>query len=124
MIIQNITYVTSNYPHLKGLKLADSSTNLDKRIDILIGSDYYYYYYSIVSGEIVKGKIEEPVAINSLLGWILCGSFENNPSSVNVNFNSEHNMRVHTETMSENFINENIHNIKENVFEVSMKLKN
>ena len=98
---------------MKDLKLADSSTNLDKRIGIFIGSDYYY---SVVSGEILKGKIEEPVAINSLLGWILCGPFENNPSSVNVNFNSVHNMRVHTETMSENFIDENIHNIKKNVF--------
>ena len=50
LINQNVPYVTSNYPHLKGLKLA---TNLDKRIDILIGSDYYY---SIVSGEILKRK--------------------------------------------------------------------
>ena len=102
LINQNMPCVTSNYPHLKGLTLADSSTNLDKRIDILIGSDYYY---SIVSGEILKGKIEEPVAINSLLGWILCRPFENNPGSVNVNFNSVHNMRVHTETMSEFFFN-------------------
>ena len=95
---QNIPYVTSHYPHLKGLKLADSSTYLDKRIDIFIGSDYYY---SLVSAEILKGKIEKPVAINSLIGWILYGPFQNNPSSVNVNFNSVDNMRVHTETISE-----------------------
>ena len=120
LINQNIPYATSNYPNLKGLQFVDSSTNLDKRIDILIGSDYYY---SIGSGEILKGKIEGPVAINSLFGWILCGPFENNPSSVNVNFNSVHNMRVHTETMSENFINENIHNIKKNVFEDFNEIK-
>ena len=32
-------------------------------------------------------------------------------------------MRVHTETMSENFINENIHNIKKNVFEDFNEIK-
>ena len=32
-------------------------------------------------------------------------------------------MRVHTETMSENFINENIRNIKKNVFEDFNKIK-
>ena len=51
LINQNMPYVTMNYPHLKGLKFADSSTYLDKRIGIFIGSDYYY---SIVSSEILK----------------------------------------------------------------------
>ena len=78
------------------LKLADTSKNLNKRIEILTGSDYYY---SFVLREVLKGKVNEPVAINSLFGWILSGHFDN-PTFVNLN--SVHVLRIHIKTMSEN----------------------
>ena len=81
---------------MTGLKLADTSKDLNKRIEILTGSDYYY---SFVLREVLKGKINEPVAINSLLGWILSGGFDN-PTFVNLN--SVHVLRIHIKTMSEN----------------------
>ena len=93
---QNIQHVSTRYPHLTGLKLAGTSKNLNKRIEILTGSDYYY---SFVLREVLKGKINEPVAINSLLGWILSGGFDN-PTFVNLN--SVHVLRIHIKTMSEN----------------------
>ena len=95
---QNIQHVSTHYPNLIGLKLADTSKNLNKRIEILIGSDYYY---SFVFGEVLKGKINEPVAINSLLGWILSGRF-NNPTSVNLN--SVHKLRIHTKQYQKIFL--------------------
>ena len=68
----------------------------------------------------LKGKRGEPVATNSLLGWLLCETHEKNTS---VNVNSVHNMRVHTETIPEKFVQEDIHNIKKNVFEDFNEIK-
>ena len=70
---QNIQHVSTHYPHLIGLKLADTSKYLNKRIEILIGIDYYC---SFVFGEVLKGKVNEPVVISSLFGWILSGHFD------------------------------------------------
>ena len=81
---------------MTGLNLADTSKDLNKRIEILTGSDYCY---SFVLREVLKGKVNEPVAINSLLGWILSGRFDN-PTFVNLN--SVHVLRIHIKTMSEN----------------------
>lgn len=64
-----------NYPHLKGLKLADTSlTETDNdTIDILIGSDHYF---DIMDAEIVRGE-KGPVAVGSKLGWVLSGPANN-----------------------------------------------
>ena len=42
LLNQNIQHASPHYPHLTGLKLADTLKNLNKRIEILIGSDCYY----------------------------------------------------------------------------------
>ena len=81
LLNQNIQHVSTRYPHFTGLKLADTSKNLNKGIEILIGSDYYYNF---VFGEVLKRKVNEPVAINSLIGWILSGRFDY-PTSANLN---------------------------------------
>ena len=64
--------VSSNYNHLKNLKLADSSDKEIKDIEILIGLDYYY---QIVTVEIIRGKNNEPTALGSMFGWVLSGNF-------------------------------------------------
>ena len=64
LLNQNIQHVSARYPHLAGLKLAGTSKDLNKRIEILIGTDYYY---SFVFGDVSKGKVNEPVTINSFL---------------------------------------------------------
>ena len=64
--------VSSNYNHLKDLKLADSSDKEIKNIEILTGSDYSY---QIVTGEIIRGKSNEPIALGSIFGWVLNGNF-------------------------------------------------
>ena len=66
------------YPHLRGLQLADNFDNDDTEIiDILIGADQYFKV-------ILDGKIEGesgPVAMNSKLGWLLAGPAELYPNS-------------------------------------------
>ena len=56
---------------MKGLKLADSSDKEIKNIEILTGLDYYY---QIVTGEIIRGKSNEPIALGSIFGWVLNGN--------------------------------------------------
>ena len=110
LLNQNIQHVSTRYPHLTGLKLAGTSKNLNKRIEILTGSDYYY---SFVLGEVSKGKINELVAINSLSGWILSRSFDNPPF---VNLNSVNVLRIHTKTISENIFNIKLDSCSKYVF--------
>ena len=62
----------SEFPHLRSLSLADSPSTQERRIDMLIGMNYYY---QIVTGEVVKGN-SGPVAVNSKLGWLLSGPYD------------------------------------------------
>ena len=72
--LQDINIDLSKYQYLHGIKLADTYQNGKEQVDILIGADYYY---KIIQGEIKKGRCsDEPTAVSSKLGWILCGSFE------------------------------------------------
>ena len=88
----------------------------------MIGTDYYYY--SFVFGEVSKGKVNEPVTINSLFGLILSGRFDN---STSVDLNSAHVLRIHTETMSENIFTDELDSCIKHVFpshQESKKLDN
>ena len=75
---------------MKNLKLADSSTTDTKSINILIGLDYYYLF---VTGDIIRGEPNEPIALNSIFGWILCGNFVETTQG---NSNVTHLFRVNT----------------------------
>ena len=121
LLNKNIQHASSHYPHLAGLKLGDTSRNLNKQIEILIGSDYYY---SFIFGEVLKDDVNGPVAINSLFGRILFGRFDSPTSD---NLNSVHILRIHTETMSENIFNDKLDSCAENLFpcyQESDKLEN
>ena len=66
----------SKYPHLKGIKFADSYPKGPTEIDILVGTDFYY---SIVDGECQKVlEPDMPVAVSISLGCIFCGPIQNN----------------------------------------------
>ena len=69
---QNVKAVSTNYNRVKNLKPADSSNTDTKHINILISLDYYYLF---VTGDIIRGEPNDPVALNSIFGWILCGTF-------------------------------------------------
>ena len=77
------TVIQENYPHLQGLQFADFSNFETKRIELLIGLDHYYNF---VSGNVRLGILNEPIAIESKLGWILSGRYEKiNNTSINLN---------------------------------------
>ena len=53
ILCQNVHSVASQYEHLQNLTFADSSSDGNKRIDILVGVDYYY---SCIGGEIKRSS--------------------------------------------------------------------
>ena len=68
-----------NFPHLYGPSLADCfEDHSSKSIDLLIGLDSYF---SFIQGDVIRGKLREPVALRSKLGWIVSGCVNNNPSN-------------------------------------------
>ena len=72
--LQRMDIDLSKYQHLQGITLADNYQWTNEQVDILIGTDNYY---RIIEGEVKKGEHSgEPTAVNSKLGWILCGSIE------------------------------------------------
>ena len=64
---QNCKIVSKRYSHLQGLNLADKSTDGSKTIEILVGLDYYFEF---ITGEVIKGKFGEPVALKSVSIYI------------------------------------------------------
>ena len=67
------------YSHLKDVKFPEEFPREQKPIDVLIGLDFYY---SFVTRDVVKAEPSEPVAVRTVLGWVLCG-----PTSIDVLMN-------------------------------------
>ena len=89
---QNCKFVSKRYSHLQGLNNADKSTDGSKTIEILVGLDYYSEF---ITGEVIKGKFGEPVALKSIFGYILSGQYKNHST---VHFSETHFLKIHTET--------------------------
>ncbi|XP_064641263.1 uncharacterized protein LOC135496075 [Lineus longissimus] len=73
------THVTSsvlNLPHLKDLKLAQSTDDAVISLDVLIGADYYW---SVIGDNVVRGK--GPTAVSSVFGYVLSGPTHEGPSA-------------------------------------------
>ena len=99
--------LVGNFPHLQGLKLADCfETKHSKRIDMLIGLDSYFQF---IQGDVIRGNPNEPVALNSKLGWILssnvCSNNAYELSCVSSNLILEGYPNENTETLNDQEIN-------------------
>ncbi|XP_065665735.1 uncharacterized protein LOC136087157 [Hydra vulgaris] len=76
----NFNLLQQKYVYLKGIPLAKSyPLKNNESVDILVGLDCYY---SIITGKIIRGCNNGPVALESILGWIVCG-----PSDIGVREN-------------------------------------
>ena len=68
---EHIEVVKHNFPHLKDLWFSDvNKTAHELEIDLLIGSDNLWNFQS---GRIVRGEPDEPVALETELGFVLSG---------------------------------------------------
>ena len=90
ILSQNVHSVASQHEHLHYLTLADSSPDRNKRINILVGIDYYH---SCINSEIKRGSENQPLAISAIFGWILRGCNETQ-RNVHTNLNSTHALRL------------------------------
>ena len=102
--IQNshIEIAKYEYPHLKGLWFSDvSKGRKEMSIDVLIGVDYLW---SFQKGCTIRGNPDEPVAMETELGWVLSGPMkssenESEARSVQVNLiGSVHEERLNLES--------------------------
>ena len=50
--------------------------NSDSQIDVLVGADHYW---NLMAGEVKRGS-KGPVAIKTILGWVLNGTFQSQSS--------------------------------------------
>ena len=82
--------VSTNYNNVKQTKLADLSNTENKNINILSGLDFRYLF---VTSYIIRGEYNKPIPLNSVFGWILCGSFV---ETTQANLNITHLFRVDT----------------------------
>ena len=98
---QAVELAMKQYPHLRGLNLADnSSPSNDVDIDILIGADFYWNF---VSNESRRGEQPGPVALLTRLGWVLSGPIDNYCEEVRstTNFAATHVLWVDATTVQD-----------------------
>ena len=67
----HVDSVKCNYSHLQGLWFSDADQGKsDLEITVLIGADYLWQYQG---GCVIRGRPDEPVAVQTSLGWVLSG---------------------------------------------------
>ena len=80
----HVKLVKSDYPHLKGLWFSDVSKGKDEMvIDVLIGADFLWHFQK---GCKIRGNFDEPVAVETELGWVLSGPMKGRDTSSDVHF--------------------------------------
>ena len=68
---ESLEVAKHEYPHLEGLWLSDVCRSKERlEIDILVGADYLW---SFQTGRVVRGEPDQPVAIETEIGWVLSG---------------------------------------------------
>ena len=90
---KHLEVVKGEYSHLKDLWLSDVCKSNDLlEIDVLIGADNLWAFQS---GKVVKGKDDEPVAVDTCLGWVVSGPLKGSSENecANVYFVSESGKR-------------------------------
>ena len=76
---EHLEIARKNYLHLAQIWLSDVCKSSDQlEIDLLIGADYLW---SFQTGNVVRGEVHEPVAVETELGWVLLGPLTYNQSA-------------------------------------------
>ena len=66
---QHLEVARENFAHLRDLRLSDvCKSSEDLEVDVLVGADYFW----LLQRDCIKcGKPGEPVAIDTVLGWVV-----------------------------------------------------
>ena len=65
--------ISKTHAKFKKLYLVDFTLDIEEKNSILIGLDYYF---SFIKGNVICSESDNLVALESKLGWILCGTHE------------------------------------------------
>ena len=83
--IEHVEHRKKEYKHLTGVWFSDICKDGERlEVDILIGS---YYLWCFQGGRTVRGEPNDPVVIETMLGWVLSGPLKRERDRVSVNMN-------------------------------------
>ena len=87
-----IELAKNQYTHLNNIQLGDCNVNnSDSQIDVLIGAEDYWD----IMTEKVNHRSKGPVAIKTILGWVLNGTFQwQSSSQTSVNLCDSHVLKI------------------------------
>ncbi|XP_045451572.1 uncharacterized protein LOC123660559 [Melitaea cinxia] len=86
--LPNKSFSKPSWEYIKNIQLADPEFYRSRTIDLLLGADVYS---SIIMGGIIKENDNMPIAQQTRLGWILCGSVKSyNCNVIMVDLDSIH----------------------------------
>ncbi|KAJ0183094.1 hypothetical protein K1T71_001070 [Dendrolimus kikuchii] len=83
---------TSNWSHINSLPLADPGFDVPDRIDLLLGAGVFA---ESLRDRPIKGNANQPIAVNSVFGWLLFGKTQLATHSL-VNITSENNQELNS----------------------------
>lgn len=69
----NCSFSAKTWPHISNLKLADPHFYMSQPIDMLLSADVFA---QILCNGKIEGGPHEPIALNTIFGWILTGRIE------------------------------------------------
>jgi len=80
----HVELVKSDYPNLRGPWFSDVSEGRDEMvIDVLDRADYLWHFQK---GCTIRGNFDEPVAVETKLGWVLSGPMKGQDTCSDVHF--------------------------------------
>ena len=103
---QRIDLAKEQHPFLCELRLANNGVTNGKRIDLLIGADFYW---NIVGGTVKRDDHSSLIAISSKLGWLISGPVNEKINKCHVNVASTHLMKIECETSERIQLSEQIY---------------
>ena len=91
---QLIELAKNQYTDLNNIQASDCNVNnSDLQINVLIGADHYWDF---MTGD-VKGGSKVPLAIKTIIGWLLNVTFQSQSSSqTSVNLGDSHVLKIST----------------------------
>ena len=78
-------FAKKSFSQIRNLTLADENSLKSSDIDHLIGSDYYWHF---MKNRIIRRNADEPVALETKLGYVLSGKLDigsNGGHQINLN---------------------------------------
>lgn len=82
---EHIEIRKGEYLHLQGLWFSDVSRNEEfLGVDLLIGADYLWCFQR---GRIIRGEVDQPVAVETCLGWVLSELLKGTCDDMQINVN-------------------------------------